>query len=172
MARRIAALPRHGRYIVLRIRSDILDYAMKKLLVTLLLLSCSAPQADGVVYSGVTKPVECTNPTKREDGTALNVSDIERALIGFSQESKLTVAPKLYVTMPGGCKSTTYVLSKLPAEGQWYEYGWSYACDVPMTNGMCPPGKGRYSAPSAPLPFVYEVPVVSTSRPEAVVPVK
>lgn len=145
---------------------------MKPIAFLLMLFCCFSVNADGVTYNGATKPVDCTNPTKREDGSALNADSIIKALIGFSQESKLTVAPKLYATMPGGCTPITYPLSRLPAEGQWYEYGWAYACDVTMTNGVCPPGKGRYSGPSAPLPFVYEVPVASTSRPEAVVPTK
>ena len=71
--------------------------------------------AEGPVYSGTTKTVDCNNPVTRTDGTALDPSEI--ASVEVYIRTSPTGSPEHTVIMPGGCQPMTLDLTTL-SEGQ------------------------------------------------------
>lgn len=127
-------------------------------LVIAALMFSGMAMAEGPIFEpGVqdTKEVDCTNATTREDGTPLALDEIIRVEIGFTQDATGANAGSNFTKMAGGCQPITYDLTLLPAEGQWYEFGWTVACGVPMVNGVCPQGEEQYSRMSDMFPFEY-----------------
>lgn len=112
-------------------------------------------QAAGTQYTGV-KTISCTNATEREDGTALPPAEIERVEIGFTKNADGTGSTH-FTNMPGGCADKEFDLSLLPSIGQWYEVGWTVACDnADWSTAGCT--NELYSKPSAPVAFVVLAP--------------
>ena len=99
--------------------------------------------AEGPVYSGTTKTVDCNNPVTRTDGTALDISEI--ASVEVYIRTSPTGSPEHTVIMPGGCQPMTLDLTTL-SEGQKH------------MDGIATDTEGRASVLSAPqVPFVYQL---------------
>ena len=105
-----------------------------------LLLFSVAAMAAGTVYTGTEKPVSCTDPTTRIDGTPFLTSEIDRVEI-YTSSTDLDANPPYTLVMPGGCTiDSVFDLTQL-SEGQYYQYGVVYDTS------------GRVSALSASIPF-------------------
>lgn len=102
-----------------------------------------AAMAEGDVYTGTTKTVNCDDATQRSDGTALAASEIDKVEIYVRTAPQ--ASPEHTMIMTGGCKAMTLNLTTL-AEGQKYMDGSTFDT------------AGRVSVLSVPqVPFVYQL---------------
>jgi hypothetical protein len=113
------------------------------ILLILAVMYAVVAEAAGVVYSGASKAVSCTDATERTDGTSLSASEIDRVeiYVGATDGGALHESTMI---MSGGCKPMALDLTRL-SEGQKYQYGVTYDT------------AGRVSAHSASLPFIYQL---------------
>ena len=77
--------------------------------------------ADGDVYTGGTRTINCTNPDSRTDGTPLSSDEIDVIRIYISDVDQ-SDTPQHTVIMAGGCTPSQFSMDALP-EGQLYAYG-------------------------------------------------
>lgn len=118
-------------------------------IMTLLMLRCFDREAyaAGPVYEvgkDLTKPMGCTNPTARTDGTPLAATEIGKVEIYLTKQTTLPATPEFTHVMTGGCKDGSFDLAPL-TPGQWHQFGKTFDTG------------GRVSVSSIDYPFVYAV---------------
>lgn len=120
---------------------------MRYLLLILALVGLPVQAATYQLGVDTVKPITCTNPTQRTDGTSLPASDIK--------EVRITVAGTGYtktITMPGGCTRVDLDITTLSA-GTYQMVG------VTEDTG------GRVSAVSPAVPFTLLAPIAPPKPP-------
>jgi hypothetical protein len=126
---------------------------MKSIMLCLLFLAASVAHAETYyVDHDLTMPVNCTNPTAREDGTPLLLSEIDRIEFfifkGFEQH---------VVTMQEGCALVNFDLSVL-TPGRWGKQALTHDTG------------GRLGKVVEGLPFEYAVFIANPNGPTIIEP--